>query len=118
MTINDELELDCNGYIRFTKGIEGAVKMLPENDASEALCGIFKELTSKKAHIMADNFLKEKDSIDADGLFFEALYRLNMGNDIDGCKKASELLSDYLSQNPDSVMGKTLLQIIKEQLKV
>ena len=126
MTVTDILEMQDNAeevyncYVRTLESIKASLEQIKEshNTAADSLFQKCRELEALRGEVNTDIVNLSEDAGDGNALFYEALERLNIGNDIHGCKKSAAILREYLISNPDSVMGKTLLDIISEQFKV
>ena len=117
---NESDEKVYNCYVRVLESIKAALDEMQETHdaAADDLYEKCRELESQRGQVRT-NIINTPDS-DEDGgrLFYEALDRLDLGNDLQGCKKAATILKDYLAAEPDSVMANTLMEIINEQLQV
>ena len=128
MSITDVLEIPENAseekvyncYVRMLESVKTSLERIEEShdtaaDSLNEKCRQLEELRSE-VHTEIVNYSDTDD--DGNKYFYEALDRINIGNDIYGCKKAATILREYLINNPDSIMGETLLDILSEQFKV
>ena len=115
---SDEKVYNC--YVRVLEGIKAALDEMQEthDTAADDLYEKCRELESKRGQVRTDIVNVPDSDEDGSRLFYEALDRLDFGNDLQGCKKAASILKDHLAAEPDSVMGNTLMEIINEQLQV
>lgn len=108
-----------NRYVRLAECYEGALAGMSEalGEAREKLLQRYRQLEAEKDSIRTDIINDSGIAGEGNEAFYSVLYRLNLSTDIDSCKKTAVMLKDYLTENPGSVMGDTLLKVIREQLE-
>ena len=109
----------CNGYVKKAECFENALKNMPDElgEMKERFEKRYRKVESEKGNFATEKVIAPKNEGEGNEEFYSVLYRLNLSTDIGSCKKAAGMLKDYLNDNPGSVMGETMLQIIGEQLE-
>lgn len=108
-----------NGYVKMTECCDNALRKMPSSmqNAENSVAGIYEQIDREYTGVDTNRINSPENTDDGNELFYSVLYRLNLSTDIESCKKSAAMLKDYLSNNPDSVMGSTMLKIIREQFE-
>lgn len=128
MSVTDVLDISENAtdeevynyYVKMVESVKASMEEIQDSDdaAADNMYEKYRQLEALYGKVHTDIVNSSDEIVDGNALFYKALDRINVGNDIYGCKKTAEILKEYLTGNSDSVMGETLLEIISEQFKV
>ena len=108
-----------NCYTRVLESYKCTLDAMPDSQTvpRQIIESKYRQLESARREVQTDTVNTAADSEGGEGLFYDALYRLHIGSDITDCKKAVSILKNYLNDNPGSVMGNTLMQIIEDSFE-
>lgn len=109
----------CNGYVKKAECYGNALRNMPDElgEMKERFEKRYRQVESEKDNFDTETVNAPESEGEGNEEFYSVLYRLNLSTDIGSCKKAAVMLKSYLNDNPGSVMGETMLQIIGEQLE-
>lgn len=88
---------------------------LPQ-EARNALEESFRRLDEKQQEVPAFLTPVSVQTEYMDDTLYAVLHTLSYSSDISGCRRAVSEVGSYLEKHPGSVMGQTLLEIIREQM--
>lgn len=113
---SDETVSQC--YVRMLEAYR--IAMHAGEDLPLEVRNVFEEayrrLEEKKSEVNTDSVPIPAQPENMDEALNTVMHTLSYSSDIEGCRRAASRVREYLDQHPGSVMGETLLQVIREQM--